>query len=243
MVVKMLSISQLSFAYTDTENNSVMPMSFDLQAERGEILSLIGPSGSGKTSLLNLIAGFIQASAGRILIDGKDIQQLTPPQRPVSMLFQSHNLFPHLDVFTNIALGIRPSLKLSNEEHQVIGEALVILGLEGFSKRKPGQLSGGQQQRVAIARALVRQHEILLLDEPFAALGPAMRTELIEVLKELVSRRGMIALMVSHQPADALLASKRTAFIDNGRVISIQETADLLNDRQRKEIFNYLGTE
>lgn len=239
----MLSISQLSFAYTDAENNSVMPMTFDLQAERGEILSLIGPSGSGKTSLLNLIAGFTQASAGNILLDDNDIQLLTSAQRPVSMLFQSHNLFPHLDVFTNIALGIRPSLKLSNEEHQAIGEALVTLGLDGFSKRKPGQLSGGQQQRVAIARALVRQHEILLLDEPFAALGPAMRTELIEVLKELVSRRKMIALMVSHQPSDALLASKRTAFIDNGRVISIQETADLLNDRHRKEILNYMGTE
>ncbi len=240
-MVEMLSISQLSFSYTDTENNSVMPMSFDLQAERGEILSLIGPSGSGKTSLLNLIAGFNQASDGKILLDDKEIQQFAPAQRPVSMLFQSHNLFPHLDVFTNIALGIRPSLKLSNEEQQAVGEALVTLGLEGFNKRKPGQLSGGQQQRVAIARALVRQHEILLLDEPFAALGPAMRTELIEVLKELVSRRKMIALMVSHQPTDALLASKRTAFIDNGGVTSIQETADLLNNRQRKEILNYLG--
>ncbi|MDH5353562.1 MAG: ATP-binding cassette domain-containing protein [Gammaproteobacteria bacterium] len=218
-------------------------MSFELQAERGEILSLIGPSGSGKTSLLNLIAGFIQASAGQIFVDGEDIQQLPPAQRPVSMVFQSHNLFPHLDVFTNIALGINPSLKLSVDEHQSIEDALVTLGLEGFKKRKPGQLSGGQQQRVAIARALVREHDILLLDEPFAALGPAMRAELIMALKELVSRRKMIALMVSHQPADALLASKHTAFIDNGQVISIQKTSELLNDRKRQEIMSYLGSE
>lgn len=238
----MLSISQLRFTYTDAENNGVMPMCFDLEAERGEILSLIGPSGSGKTSLLNLIAGFIQAEGGNIQIDDKNILPSTSAERPVSMVFQSHNLFPHLDVFTNIALGIRPSLKLSNEEQQSIEESLLTLGIADFRKRKPGQLSGGQQQRVAIARALVRKHEILLLDEPFAALGPSMRSDLIEVLKELVSRRKMIALMVSHQPTDALLASKRTAFIDNGKVISIQQTSELLNDRESQAISNYLGS-
>lgn len=237
----MLKVSQLSFSYTETEDVDAMPMCFDLAVERGEILSLIGPSGSGKTSLLNLIAGFLPAASGRILVDDKEIQQLSPDRRPLSMVFQSHNLFPHLDVFTNIALGINPSLKLNNEEQQSIEDALLILGIENFRKRLPAQLSGGQQQRVAIARALVRKHEILLLDEPFAALGPSMRSELIGVLKDLVNRRQMIALMVSHQPSDALLASKRTAFIDSGRVIALQDTTEMLKENMRSEIKDYLG--
>ena len=235
----MLRINQLSFSYDDDTEN--MPMCFDLEVNRGEILSVIGPSGSGKTSLLNLVAGFIPASGGSIEVSGRDIQHLSPAERPLSMVFQSHNLFPHLDVFTNIALGINLSLKLTDAEKQAIEKALQQLGLRGYEKRKPGQLSGGQQQRVAIARALVRQQEVLLLDEAFAALGPALREELIELVKDLVSRQQMSALMVSHQPSDARIASRRTAFVHQGQVIALQQTDELLRNSARVEIQDYLG--
>ena len=238
----MLKISNLKFNYNKDDSVEDIAMCFNLNVNRGEILSVIGPSGSGKTSLLNLIAGFIPASGGEISLDGESIHQLDPAMRPVSMVFQSHNLFPHLDVFTNVALGIDPSLKLTVDQKQSIETAFSKLGLSGLHKRKPGQLSGGQQQRVAIARALVRHRPVLLLDEAFAALGPALRVELIELVVQLVKENNIMAVMVSHQPSDALKASQRTAFIDNGEVIAIDTTKQLLNDGSRPEIINYLGS-
>ena len=237
----MFSIKKLRFEYVQTDDSENFTTCFNLDAYRGEILSVIGPSGSGKSSLLNLIAGFITASSGEISLDGKSIAQLDPADRPLSMVFQSHNLFPHLDVYTNVALGINPSLKLDSTQKQSIESALQKLGLQDMQQRKPGQLSGGQQQRVAIARVLVRKQPILLLDEAFAALGPALRSELIETVVELVEDNNMIAIMVSHQPDDASKASKRTAFIDNGRVIALQDTEQLLSDTSQPEILRYLG--
>ncbi len=233
----MLRINQLTFSYGEGDE----PMCFDLQARRGEILSIIGPSGSGKSTLLNLVAGFNRGQSGEISLDDTPINHLNPSQRPLSVVFQSHNLFPHLDVFTNIALGIKTSLKLTTEEMENVEQAMSTLGLQGLQKRKPQQLSGGQQQRVAIARALVRKHPLLLLDEPFAGLGPALRTELIGVLCELVTGNNMMALMVSHQPADAMLASERTAFINNGRVTALAATEQILVSSDDESIRNYLG--
>jgi thiamine transport system ATP-binding protein len=156
-------------------------------------------------------------------------------------VFQEHNLFPHLDVFTNIALGINPSLKLNQAQQSKIVGALDKLGIAELEKAMPGELSGGQKQRVAIARALVREHGILLLDEPFAALGPALRKEMIELLKSIVETQHMVALLVSHQPADALQASETTAFVYNGRVITQQPTRKLLNESKLSEVNEYLG--
>ncbi len=235
----MLKIEQLSFSYHHQQSAEMI---FDLDAKPGEILSIIGPSGCGKSTLLNLIAGFLRAQSGQISIDNEYIENLTPAQRPLTMVFQQHNLFPHLDLFTNVALGINPSLKLTSEQKDEVSDALKKLGLSGLEKRKPGQLSGGQRQRVALARALVRHHKLLLLDEPFAALGPALRQELIEQLKSLVQQKSMIALLVSHQPDDALQASTRTAFIHNGRVCVTDETARLLNNTENQDIRNYLGS-
>jgi thiamine transport system ATP-binding protein len=237
----MLSIEQLAFAYPQSKTRLVEPMLFDFQTKRGEILSIIGPSGSGKSSLMGLIAGFNQASQGKILIDDREIQSLQPAQRPVTIIFQQHNLFPHLDVFTNIALGINPSLKLDHSQRERVSQVLADLGLDSYEKSMPAQLSGGQRQRVAIARALIRKQDILLLDEPFAALGPALREEMIDLLKSIVRSEQMVALMVSHQPADAVLASDNTAFINNGRVVTVQSTERLLGHPELAEIKEYLG--
>jgi len=235
----LLRVEALEFGYTDA---AAQRMCFDLTVSAGEVLSLIGPSGSGKSTLLNLIAGFLPASRGRILLDQQPIQDLAVAQRPVSIVFQQHNLFPHLDLYTNVALGVNPSLRLLPAQVEAVREALARLGLAELQRRKPGELSGGQRQRVALARALVRRRKILLLDEAFAALGPAMRSELIELVKVLVREQDMAALLVSHQPNDALIASARTAFICAGRVAALAPTAQLLQQQEPRELREYLGT-
>lgn len=235
----MLEIDRLEFGYA---SEKAPTMQFNLNVEAGEILSLIGPSGSGKSTLLNLIAGFLAPRAGQILLDGIAIETASVAARPVSIIFQQHNLFPHLDLYTNVALGVEPSLRLSREQVDAVTEALDQLGLGELQQRKPGELSGGQRQRVALARVLVRKRKILLLDEAFAALGPALRAELIGLVKKLVRDNNMVALLVSHQPRDALLASARTAFICAGKVTAVEQTADLLDQSQLTEVRDYLGS-
>jgi len=234
----MLEVRQLEFAYRD----DALRMHFDLEVGAGEVLSLIGPSGSGKSTLLALIAGFLEASSGRVLLNGEAIDGLPAERRPVSIVFQQHNLFPHLDAHTNVALGIDPSLRLAPAQTREVDAALERLGLAGFERRKPGELSGGQQQRVALARVLVRRRKILLLDEAFAALGPAQRQEMIGLVRQLVEEQQMAALLVSHQPRDAMLASERTAFVSDGRIAALQETRALLNDSPLDEVRDYLGS-
>jgi thiamine transport system ATP-binding protein len=235
----MLEIGALRYQFPGADPEIML---FDLSVAAGEVLSLIGPSGSGKSTLLNLIAGFLKPDSGHIHVDGEAIEHLPIAQRPVTIVFQQHNLFPHLDLYTNVALGVDPSLKLSKAQDQLIEDALESLALSGLEKRKPGELSGGQRQRIALARVLVRERKVLLLDEAFAALGPAQREELIVLVKALVERKKMAALLVSHQPQDALIASDRTAFVQNGRIIALQPTRQLLEDTDLVEVRSYLGS-
>lgn len=195
-------------------------MQFDCSAAAGAITAVMGPSGSGKSTLLSLIAGFDAPSSGRILVDGRDVTALPPAGRPVSMVFQENNLFAHLTVADNVGLGISPALKLSAEDRTTVAGALARTGLAGKERRLPRELSGGERQRVALARALVRNRAVLLLDEPFASLGPALRDEMLDLVAGLVAERGLTVLMVTHQPEDARRIARDVLFLEDGRVVA-----------------------
>jgi len=191
---------------------------FSLEVAAGSFAAVMGPSGSGKTTLLNLVAGFLRPRSGRILIDGADVAPLRPSERPVSMIFQENNLFAHLDVAGNVGLGRSPSLRLSADDRVAVSAALAATGLAGKEKRLPAELSGGERQRVAIARALVRDRPLLLLDEPFAALGPALRDDMLDLLRGLQRERLMTVLLVTHQPDDARRVADAMIFVQDGRI-------------------------
>ncbi|MDG6896913.1 thiamine ABC transporter ATP-binding protein [Actinobacillus delphinicola] len=184
---------QIDFDYPD------MPMHFSLSAKKGEKIALIGESGAGKSTLLNLIAGFEWVSRGKIWLNGKNCTLLQPAERPVAMLFQDNNLFTHLTVEQNLALGIKPSLKINASERDAICQAAKAVGLDQHLSRLPEQLSGGQRQRVAIARCLLQHKPILLLDEPFSALDPVLRQEMLDLILDLCQKQNTTLLMVTHQ--------------------------------------------
>jgi thiamine transport system ATP-binding protein len=214
---------------------------FNFEVGRGEFVAVIGPSGAGKSTLLSIIAGFDMPQSGRVVLDGKDMTKASPSERPVTMVFQDHNTFAHLDLWTNVALGISPSLKLDALEKQAVDDALARTGLKPLALRKPGEVSGGERQRVAIARALLRDEPILLLDEPFAALGPALRREMLDLVKELQKEKGYTVMLVSHHPDDALYAATRTAFLSNGQILAFEPTHPLFKRRDLPELEDYIG--
>jgi thiamine transport system ATP-binding protein len=218
-----------------------MDMCFDLEVPAGAFLAIIGPSGSGKSTLLSLVAGFDQASSGTILIGPSDVTRLPPPDRPVTMLFQDHNLFSHLDAETNVTLGLSPRLRPTPDEQARARAALARVGLAGFGRRLPGELSGGERQRVALARALARDRPVLLLDEPFAALGPALRRQMIALLMDLHRETGATVLLVTHQPEDARACASLTAFLESGRIRAVRPTAKLFAANDVPGLRDYLG--
>ncbi|PID62872.1 MAG: thiamine ABC transporter ATP-binding protein [Gammaproteobacteria bacterium] len=194
----MIALNDVSFSY----GNDAPTLHFDLSVQQGEKVALVGPSGVGKSTLLSLIVGFAFAQQGEIWLAGERHVSTPPHQRPVSILFQDHNLFDHLSVEKNIALGIAPNLKLSDKQRRDIESIAEKVGLGDYLKRLPSELSGGQQQRVALARCLLRERPILLLDEPFSALDKDLRQEMLALLTTLCDEKGLTLLMVTHQPEE-----------------------------------------
>jgi thiamine transport system ATP-binding protein len=205
-------------------------LSAGFTVEAGARVAVIGPSGAGKSTLLSTIAGFQQPVAGRVLWDRRDITRAAPGDRPLSVIFQDNNLFPHLTAFQNVGLGIRPSLKLSPTERDRVDEALRRVGLDGLGVRRPGALSGGQQSRVALARMLLRDRPLALLDEPFAALGPALRAEMLDLVAELCAETGLTLMIVTHEPRDAERIADRTVLVADGKAAAPVDTARLFSD-------------
>ncbi|QPM91368.1 thiamine ABC transporter ATP-binding protein [Pseudooceanicola algae] len=218
--------------------------SFSLTADftlpRGRRAAVIGPSGAGKSTLLSTIAGFFPQSAGQVLWDGQSLDDTGPGKRPVAMLFQDGNLLPHLDIFRNVALGKAPGLRLSAEDRDRVSAALDRVGLAGLGDRRPGALSGGQQSRAALARILVQDRPLLLLDEPFAALGPALRAEMLDLVAALAEETGATLLMVSHDPQDARRIADDLILVDDGTAWPPRPALEML-DNPPEALKRYLG--
>ncbi|KQR36676.1 thiamine ABC transporter ATP-binding protein [Rhizobium sp. Leaf155] len=192
---------------------------FDTSFEEAKVTAVVGPSGSGKSTLLNLVAGFEKPTGGRVLIGSDNMGGRDPAERPISLIFQDNNLFAHLDIATNIGLGISPSLRLTQDDKARIASALERVGLAGFEKRLPSSMSGGERQRAALARALVRQRAVMLLDEPFAALDPGLRAGMAGLLKELQSENDNTVLLVTHHPDDIRRLADAVVFLSDGKIL------------------------
>ncbi|MGF9761216.1 ATP-binding cassette domain-containing protein [Microvirga sp. 0TCS3.31] len=202
---------------------------YSLSVKAGHLCAIIGPSGGGKTTLLHMIAGFETPESGMLTLGGQNLLPLAPAKRPVAIVFQDHNLFPHLNVEQNVGLGLRPSLRLADDEKLLIEDTLESVGLEGFGSRKPGEMSGGQRQRVALARALVSGRPLILLDEPFSSLDPTLRRDMILLVDEMRRKRPVTILMTIHTPEDAADVADQMAFVADGKVLASGRPADILN--------------
>jgi len=193
----MLEVENILYRYPQADIQA------DFQLQSGHSLALMGPSGCGKTTVLNLISGLLDPVRGDILFNGHSLLRVKPAERPITILFQAHNLFPHLTVWQNLALGIDPGLKVSATDRQRIDAALDWISMPGFAKRFPDELSGGQQQRVALARCLLRNRPLLLLDEPFSALDQSLRAEMISLIRQLQQQQSLTLVISTHQLQDA----------------------------------------
>lgn len=204
-------------------NDKTLPMCFNLNVKAGERVAIIGESGAGKSTLLNLIAGFEFPAQGEIWLNDKNHTRSAPYERPVSMLFQENNLFPHLTIQQNLALGLKPSLKLTALEQEKIEQVACSVGLGDYLQRLPNSLSGGQKQRVALARCLLRDKPILLLDEPFSALDQKLRVEMLALIAKLCDKKYLTLLLVTHQPSELVGTIDRVLLVENGQISQLQK--------------------
>jgi spermidine/putrescine transport system ATP-binding protein len=212
-----------------------------LEIREGEFFSLLGPSGCGKTTTLRMIAGFEEPTEGTISVAGEPIRRVPPYKRPVNTVFQSYAIFPHLNVFDNVAFGLRRAGVKGDELRQRVTEACAMVQLEGFEKRKPNMLSGGQQQRVALARALVNRPKVLLLDEPLGALDLKLRKEMQLELKNLQHEVGITFVYVTHDQEEALTMSDRIAVMNEGKVQQVADPATLYELPHNRFVANFIG--
>ena len=230
-----VELDKVSFSYGEA------PLVFDVDFAAAKITAIMGPSGSGKSTLLNLVAGFETPQSGRVLIGEADVSTEPPSARPVSMVFQENNLFAHLSVEQNAGLGRSPSLRLTEADRVAVAGALARTGLAGKEKRLPRELSGGERQRVALARVLVRDRPVLLLDEPFASLGPALREDMLDLVAAVQAERGMTVLFVTHQPEDARRIGEHVVFLDDGVVAATGKADDFFAGAGPDVFRRYIG--
>lgn len=208
----MLLLNNLTYLYQHAA------MRFDLRMRAGERVAVLGPSGAGKSTLLSLIAGFLPADEGELRLNGADQRATPPARRPVSILFQENNLFPHLTLEQNIALGLHPGLRLSAQQKRELQDIARHVGLSDLLRRLPAHVSGGQRQRAALARCLVRRQPILLLDEPFSALDPALRQDMLALVDGVCRERQLTLLMVTHNLDDAARIAPRSILVIDGKI-------------------------
>lgn len=212
----------------------------NFEVEAQSFCAVLGPSGAGKSTLLSVLAGFENLERGRIVLDGIDVSAMPPDARPVSMVFQDNNVFPHLSVTQNVALGISPSLRLSSAQSKSVAEALDHVQLTALAGKRPGEISGGERQRVALARVLVRAKKILLLDEAFAALDPGLRQNMMQRVQDIATLRKLTVLMVTHQPEEVRAAADHVMFIADGIVREPVPTGTFFSLKD-EAVANYLG--
>ncbi|MCX7558338.1 ATP-binding cassette domain-containing protein [Sulfitobacter sp. F26204] len=230
----MLRLDQLKIRLEDFQ------MTADMSLQKGRKYAVIGPSGAGKSTLLGALCGFVPLTSGRLFWQDQEITDHQPGGRPMTMLFQDNNLFPHLSVLQNVGLGIRPDLRLTDEDRTRISKALARVGLSDQTNKKPGTLSGGQQSRAALARVLVQARPWVLLDEPFAALGPALRNEMLDLMQDLVAETGAGLVMVTHAPEDVRRIADQVIFVGSGKAEAPQPARELM-DNPPPELQQYLG--
>ena len=220
----MLRLDDVVLAYADWR------LTADFTLAAGSATAVIGPSGGGKSTLLAALAGFEPVVRGRLLWQDRDITGLAPAERPMTLLFQEHNLFAHLSAAQNVGLGLRPDLRLDRAGWDRVEAALAEVGLGGLGPRRPEALSGGERQRVALARALLRARPILMLDEPFAALGPALRAEMLDLVARIAAEQAATLVVVTHTPEDARRIAGQTVLVADGRANPPAQTGELLAD-------------
>ena len=213
----------------------------NLYINDSEFLTLLGPSGCGKTTTLRIIGGFTTPTSGDVTFDGERINDVPPHKRQINTVFQKYALFPHLDVFENIAFGLRIAKVPEDEIRQRVGEMLEVVSLKGFDRRRVDQLSGGQQQRVAIARALVNRPKVLLLDEPLGALDLRLRKDMQNELKRIQQQMGITFIYVTHDQEEALTMSDTVVVMDKGRIQQIGTPEDIYNEPKNAFVADFIG--
>lgn len=213
----------------------------NLSVKKHELLTLLGPSGCGKTTILRAIGGFNQIDSGRILLDGKEIQNLQPEKRPTGMVFQSYNLWPHMTVYENMAFGMQIRKCPKEQIKKEIKKMLELVRMEGSEKKYPNQLSGGQQQRIAIARALVLKPSLLLLDEPFSALDAKIRGQMREELKRIQREAGLTVIFVTHDQEEAMAISDRIAVMRRGYMEQVGKPEEIYDHPKTRFVAEFIG--
>ena len=232
-----ISFENVNKFYEDTH----VLKNINFEIEKGKFYTLLGPSGCGKTTILRIIAGFTDVSNGQVTLNGEDVTNLPPNKRKVNTVFQDYALFPHMNVFENIAFGLRLKKTPENIIKEKVANALKMVQLSGYENREISQMSGGQQQRVAIARALVNEPEVLLLDEPLSALDLKLRTDMQYELRELQQRLGITFIFVTHDQEEALAMSDEIFVMSKGEIIQSGTPVDIYDEPINRFVADFIG--